>query len=100
MLSPEEAQQLTDAEQAQLQGLDPTLVFSAKEAACKLLNPLFRLFIDFHHVEITIDGGNQTFAARYLGDHTGHAIIADAQGYYSLFEGHWLTCMVLARAAR
>ena len=45
-----------------------TVVFSAKEAVYKAINPIAGLMIDFRDVEIAIEGTSKTFKAKYLGN--------------------------------
>ena len=45
---------LTGQERRNLRQIDPTLIFSAKEATYKLLYPLFGVYVDFLDVEISL----------------------------------------------
>lgn len=89
----------TDRERARLDDVDPTLVFSAKESCFKLLFPIFREFVEFHAVEITLDAPNCSFTMSYLGDCPNHAVIEKAVGSYRQIEGCWLTCVSLVSSA-
>lgn len=86
---------LTQGERSQLGDIDPTLIFSAKEACYKVLYPLFRQYVAFQAVEIAVNRAESSFTMRYVGEHPDHALIEQAHGSYQLLEGCWLTLVVL-----
>ena len=90
---------LTQRERQQLGDLDPTLIFSAKEACYKVLFPIFREYVPFQAVEIPVDESKSTFTMRYLGDRPDHAVIERARGSYQRLDGCWLTLVVLEAPA-
>lgn len=86
---------LTERERVGLSDLDPTLLFSAKEACYKVLFPIFREYVEFHAVEIKVNESDCSFAVSYVGGRPGHELIEQARGSYRRLEGCWLTCVVL-----
>jgi 4'-phosphopantetheinyl transferase EntD len=86
---------LTDREQDQLNGADPTLLFSAKEAVYKLLYPLVREYVEFHAVEILLQMDSSTFSARYVGPNPACRLVERAAGSYLEIGGCWLTRVIL-----
>ena len=88
---------LTRAEQANLNGIDPTLIFSAKEACYKLLYPIVGEYVDFLAVEVSINETEGLFSARYLGSSRANAIVEQATGIYRQLENHWVSCAILPR---
>lgn len=76
-------------------GIDATLIFSIKESCYKLLYPLVGDFIDFLDIKVHLDDVRQTFNVCYVGRHKANAVIEQAEGQYLMFNGHWLTCMML-----
>lgn len=89
---------LTDKERARQDEVDPTLLFSAKESCFKVLFPIFRQYVEFQAVEVTLDQARHSFSVSYLGDHADHRVIEKARGSYQQVEGHWLTCVSLMTA--
>lgn len=82
------------------QGIDlpdaRTLLFSAKEAVYKAVNPLAREYLAFRDVELAVDeaGGFRARTTRQC--RSAHAVAAGI-GYHQQFAGHWLTAFVLPR---
>jgi 4'-phosphopantetheinyl transferase EntD len=88
---------LTGAERANLGGVDPTLIFSAKEASYKLLYPLVGEYVDFLAVEVQMAESDPFFNIRYIGSSPDNAIVEKAKGMYLQLENHWICCIVLVR---
>ena len=86
---------LTENEISNLGSLDPTLIFSAKEACYKVLYPMIGEYVGFRAVEVLVDENEFTFTARYVGKSTRNAIIDFAKGRFQRFGQYWITCMVL-----
>lgn len=88
---------LTERERLRRRNIDPTLIFSAKEAVYKLLFPILREYVDFHDVELLIDPEKHTFTVRYVGNSSACRCIEAAVGSYREIDGHWLTQVGLAK---
>ena len=86
---------LTQRERASLGEVDPTLLFSAKESCFKVLFPIFRQYVEFQAVEVSLDDANSSFTISYVGDRPDHAVIEQAQGTFQQLDGCWLTCVSL-----
>lgn len=69
----------------------PTLLFSAKEAAYKAVNPVVGRFIGFREVEVTVDWGAGQFRLRYVGDHEPNRIMDAGVGRFAFADGYALT---------
>ena len=86
---------LTEREQSEYSTIDPTLVFSAKEAVYKLIFPLTDRQLDFLDVEILFDYEAGVFYPQFLS-HPGRSInTKDINGCFTTFHGHWLTFLSL-----
>jgi len=88
---------LTRAEQANLNGIDPTIIFSAKEACYKLLYPIVGEYVDFLAVEVSVNETDRLFSVRYLGCSPANAIVEQVTGIYRQLENHWVSCAILPR---
>lgn len=86
---------LTPQERSTLDEVDPTLLFSAKEAVYKLLYPLVRSYVDFHEVEVSLVPQAQTFAVNYVGSRFELPMLAAVKGYYQKVDNCWLTWVAL-----
>lgn len=82
---------LTEEEQRLYSDVDPTLIFSAKEAVYKLLYPLLERYIDFLEVEIILDVSLNLFSANFLAGGDGKEILDRATGTFIEYDGNWLT---------
>jgi 4'-phosphopantetheinyl transferase EntD len=88
---------LTGGEHANLNGIDPTLIFSAKEACYKLLYPIVGEYVDFQEVEVSLSETDPFFDLRYIGSSSANAIVEQATGIYVQLENHWISCVILPR---
>ena len=87
---------LTPNERRRYPNLDPTLVFSAKEACYKFVFPLVGELVDYLDVEVDMHPSLTRFDLRYIGPSTDNAIIETARGDILNVPGHWLTCVTCA----
>ena len=71
----------------------PTMLFAAKEAVYKGVNPLFGEYLEFTDVEIaaSTDG---TFCAAMTRPGDSKAVVEAGRGWFQRVEGHWL-CVFL-----
>ncbi len=72
-----------------------TLLFSAKEAVFKAVNPLIGQMIDYRECEIEFDRVAATFNATYRGDHLENALMNTGKGCFVEFEGNIITGYLL-----
>lgn len=84
---------LTDNERHRLGTIDPTLLFSAKEACYKVLYPMFGEFVAFQAVEIDVREADNKFSMHYVGKRPQHAVIERARGSYVKLRDCWFTCV-------
>ena len=69
-----------------------TLLFSAKEAVYKAVNPLAGEFLEFRDVEVAAgDGRFKAVTTRHLAS---TAAVVGGEGYFLAVYGHWLTIFV------
>ncbi|MFK0167005.1 4'-phosphopantetheinyl transferase [Rhizobium sp. NPDC090279] len=78
---------------------DLTLIFSAKEAVFKAVNPITNLMIDFSEIEIGVDFSARTWHATYVGSNKRNEIMNNGVGGYSLFEGHFVSFFGIPRVS-
>lgn len=64
------------------------LLFSAKEAAYKAVNPVVGNFIGFQQVELDVAWPQQRFAVRYVGEHPANRLLDAGLGYFGYFQDH------------
>jgi 4'-phosphopantetheinyl transferase EntD len=69
----------------------PTLLFSAKEAAYKAVNPVVGRFIGFQEVEVDVDWDGGAFRLRYVGGHEPNRIMDAGVGRFAFADGYALT---------
>jgi 4'-phosphopantetheinyl transferase EntD len=105
----EEADRVTDAlypklfTAAELVGLEvgepglAGLLFSAKEAGYKAVNPRVGKFISFHEAEVLVDWPAGTFRLQYVGDHAPNRIMERGIGHFCFFERYVLTVFMIPR---
>lgn len=84
------------AEQRRFCALDLTLIFSAKEALYKLLNPLVARYIDHLEIEIALDTARRTFSACANQPSNLTELLQRVRGCYYESAGTWVTCAALA----
>ena len=71
------------------------LLFSAKEAGYKAVNPLVGQFIGFEEVEIDVDWRQFRFSIRYVGKHAANKILDVGLGHFGFFEDHVISLFVI-----
>ncbi len=92
VLTPAERRRLADAD-ARL----PGLVFSAKEAGYKAVNPRVGRFIGFQEAEVDVTWSERRFRLRYVGEHPANRIMDTGVGYFCFFEHYVLTVFMIPR---
>ena len=88
----------TDHEQSVYASADtrwPGLLFSAKEAGYKAVNPLVGKFIGFHEAEVDVDWQRRQFAIRYVGDHEPNSILELGEGHFGFFERYVFSLFII-----
>ncbi|MCZ6711296.1 MAG: 4'-phosphopantetheinyl transferase superfamily protein, partial [Gammaproteobacteria bacterium] len=88
----------TDPERTTYQSADarwPGLLFSAKEAGYKAVNPLVGKFIGFHDVEVDVDWSRRQFAIRYVGDHEPNRALETGEGHFGFFERYVFSLFII-----
>ena len=75
----------------------PGLVFSAKEAVYKAVNPHVGKFIGFQEVEVDVNWASDTFRLRYVGSHAPNAVMESGIGHFCFFERYVLTVFMIPR---
>ena len=89
---------MVDAEWAWCEARDPhwrSMVFGAKEAIYKAVNPIVGEFIEFEDVEIKVDEVARTFSARCVKPKRSQSLVASGQGYFEVYRDHWLSLFVV-----
>lgn len=71
------------------------LLFSAKEAGYKAVNPLVGNFIGFQEVEIDVDWTNSRFSVRYVGEHLPNKLLDVGLGYFGFFQGYVVSLFMI-----
>jgi 4'-phosphopantetheinyl transferase EntD len=89
---------LTRTEQQLYSEVDPTLIFSAKEACYKFLFPLQGEYVDYLSVETRFNFADSTFTLRYIGDSQGNRVADRAQGKFLTIGECWF-CIVTMPSA-
>jgi 4'-phosphopantetheinyl transferase EntD len=87
----------TARERAALGDVDPTLLFSAKEAVYKLLFPIVRDYVGFHDVEVDLNLCAEKFNLRYVGKNPACHCVTAARGAFLQIDGCWVTRVMLWR---
>lgn len=86
---------------AELDGLengDPRLaglLFSAKEAAYKAVNPRVGRYIGFREAEAQVSWEDRSLTLRYVGDHEPTRIMDRGVGHFCFFEQYVLTVFII-----
>ncbi|MEZ5560456.1 MAG: 4'-phosphopantetheinyl transferase superfamily protein [Pseudomonadales bacterium] len=78
----------------------PALVFSAKEAGYKAVNPLVGKFIGFMEAEVDADWAAGRFRLRYVGEHEPNRVMDQGEGYFGFFERYVLSVFIIPRKQR
>ncbi len=75
---------LTEAEMARHwhDAREPAVIFSAKEAGYKAINPIVGEFIGFQAAEIDLDWTQGRFTIRYIGDHEPNRLLETGEGQF------------------
>lgn len=73
-----------------------TMLFAAKEAVYKAVNPLVGEYLEFGDVEVTAEEDG-TFGAVTTRPRESTAMIEAGQGFFQLVEGHWLCFFLVPR---
>lgn len=84
---------LTSFEQQRYADIDPTLIYSAKEACYKYLFPLLGHYVDYLDVEVVLGPSDSSFALRDVGNSAVGQIVDNALGYVTDIDGHWFCCV-------
>ena len=72
-----------------------SLVFGAKEAAYKAVNPLVGDYIGFQEVEVDVDWSAQAFTVRYCGQQPPNKLMDVGFGRFGFFEDHVVSLFVI-----
>ena len=90
---------LSESEQAWLPAPEwRTMLFSAKEAVYKAVNPIVGEFLGFGDVELAIDEERQAFRARCRDGLASQATVAAGHGHWARYRAHWIVLFVIASA--
>jgi 4'-phosphopantetheinyl transferase EntD len=71
------------------------ILFSAKEAIYKAVNPITDHYIGFHEVDVTLSADAQRFTVRYVGENEANAVMHLGDGYSLVRDGHVLTLFAI-----
>jgi len=75
-----------------------TMLFAAKEAVYKAVNPLVGEYLSFEDVEVSASEGK--FRAATTRPRESSAAIEAGQGYFQHVEGHWLCVFLVPMTER
>ena len=91
---------LTETEHAWLPAPEwRTMIFAAKEAVYKSVNPMVREFLGFQDVEVHVDEEVGEFRAHCIEERPSAAPIASGHGYWALYRAHWIVVFAIQRRA-
>ncbi len=76
------------------------MLFSAKEAIYKAINPLTGEFLGFGDVELDIDPAAGEFRARCRRNLRSAAPVAAGRGHWAVYRAHWLVVFLIPRDSR
>ena len=98
-VSPQVAERvLTTAERDWLPAAEwRTMLFSAKEALYKAINPLTGEFLGFGDVELDVDPEVGEFRARCRRNLRSAVPVAAGHGYWAVYRAHWLVVFLIPR---
>jgi 4'-phosphopantetheinyl transferase EntD len=88
----------TPAECELLDNADPRMpgvLFSAKEAGYKAVNPGVGRYIGFHEAEVDVNWEQRSLRLRYLGSHEPNRIMEQGVGHFCFFERYVLTVFMI-----
>lgn len=88
-----------DVEASSVSALDhgQTLVFAAKEAIYKAVNPITDEYFDFLDVVLSVDLGNQSFSGKCVGPRRSAPVIDSGRGAFGRYRDHWVALFLIAR---
>lgn len=87
---------LSKSEQAWLPAPEwRTMLFSAKEAVYKAVNPIVGEFLGFGDVELAIDEERQAFRARCREGLASAPTVAAGHGHWARYRAHWIVLFVV-----
>ena len=75
-----------------------TMLFSAKEAIYKAINPLTGEFLGFSDVELDIDPTAGEYRARCRRNLRSAVPVAAGRGYWAVYRAHWLVVFLIPPA--
>ena len=70
---------------------EPAVIFSAKEAGYKAINPIVGEFIGFQAAEIDLDWTQGRFAIRYVGEHAPNRLLETGEGQFCFIDQQVVT---------
>lgn len=80
------------------QRVDPTVIFSAKEAIYKAINPIAGLMIGFDEVTIRLGACGHAFRANYHGHASANQRLEEGFGFATSYNEHVVSVFVIAPA--
>ncbi len=72
-----------------------TMLFCAKEAVYKAVNPIVGEFLGFRDVELAIDAERQEFRAECREGLESAAAVAAGRGHWARYRAHWIVLFVV-----
>ena len=77
-----------------------TMIFAAKEAVYKAVNPLVGEFLGFQDVQVDVDEAVGVFRAHCVESRPSAEPVASGYGYWALYRAHWMVVFAIrARSA-
>ncbi len=76
-------------------GREGVVVFSAKEAAYKAVNPTTGVYVGFLEVEVSLDWRHSAFRLRYLGPHEPNRVLNEGAGIFRFIDDQVVTAFLL-----
>ncbi len=73
----------------------PDILFSAKEAIYKAVNPITHHYIGFHEVDVTLSPDGRRFSVEYVGDNNSNVVMNLGQGYSIIRNEQVLTLFAI-----
>ena len=67
-----------------------TMIFAAKEAVYKAVNPLVGEFLGFQDVQVDVDEAVGVFRAHCVESRPSAELVASGYGYWALYRAHWM----------
>lgn len=72
-----------------------SVMFSAKEAVYKAVNPQVGRYIGFQEAEVEVNWAERTLALRYIGHHEPNRIMEQGIGHFCFFGRYVLTVFII-----